>query len=61
MQDMEEANLSEPQKAHPTSEFIIVALNCGCYLVSRLANTVRVSEYRQIKFSFWLKIAYPAA
>jgi len=46
--------LSEPQKAHPTGEFVVVAKNGGCapfYLSSRLATVV--SEAVRRNFNFW--------
>jgi len=42
-QGAEGAHLSEPQKAHPTSEFILVLKNGGCslfHLVSCLVTVV---------------------
>ena len=56
-------HLSEPQKAHPTGEFVIVAYNGDrvlLYLASSHVTVVR--EAMRLKFKFWrvLKILYPA-
>jgi len=58
---------SEPQKAHPTGEFVVVAQNGGCVpfcLGSRLVTVVSeaVSEAVRQNFNFWrfFKILYQA-
>jgi len=55
------ANLSEPQKAHLTGEFVIVAKFGGHvlrHLASRLANVVRQGgrETKQLVLAIFLKI-----
>ena len=51
-QDAESLCLSEPQKAHPTDEFVIVVENGGCVLLC-LASSLATGQTVRLKFEFW--------